>query len=74
MAGSLYVIGGQRDRIAVTDVDRYDPATDSWQALPDMPNPRHGFGAVAVDGKIYLPGGADTMALGAIDVNSVFVP
>ena len=76
--GKLYTFGGEGSADdaggVFPDAEVYDPSTDSWEALPDMPNPRHGFGAVAVDGKIYLPGGADTMALGAIDVHSVFVP
>ena len=36
----------------------YDPSSDAWTALPDMPNPRHGLGAVAVGEDIYVIGGA----------------
>ena len=40
----------------------YDPASDNWSALPDMPSPRHGLGAVVVGQQIYVIGGA--MAVG----------
>ena len=42
---------------------------DSWRALPDMPHPRHGLGAVVHDEAIYVIGwalkasGVDTSAL-----------
>lgn len=36
----------------------YDPATDSWKALAPMPTPRGAGQAVALDGKIYVIGGA----------------
>ena len=36
----------------------YDPATARWTRLVDMKVPRHGFGAVIVDGRLYALGGA----------------
>ena len=37
----------------------YDPARDVWDAGPDMLTPRHGLGAVALDGAVYaIAGGA----------------
>ena len=36
----------------------YNPDSDSWDSLPDMPHPRHGLGAVAIDSHIYVIGGA----------------
>ncbi len=35
----------------------YDPAADSWKALPPMPTPRGAGQAVEVGGKIYVIGG-----------------
>ena len=36
----------------------YDPVADAWTAIANMPNPRHGLGAVAIDTDIYVIGGA----------------
>lgn len=43
----------------------YDPAADSWQALAPMPTPRGAGQAVALDGKIYVIGGASSNKPGA---------
>lgn len=76
--GKLYIFGGEGsddDPDGVfPDAEVYDPGTDSWQALPPMDSPRHGFGAATLGGKIYLPGGADTELLGAVADCSVFTP
>jgi N-acetylneuraminic acid mutarotase len=55
------------------DVEAYDPAADSWQALPPMLEPRHGLGAAALGGSIYLPGGASTEGFGAVGEHTVLV-
>jgi len=39
----------------------FDPATDSWKALPPLPGKRGSAIAAEVDGKIYVIGGATTM-------------
>ena len=42
-----YAVGGRTlssDKNSAA-LERYDPATDSWQRLPDMPNARGGLGA-----------------------------
>jgi N-acetylneuraminic acid mutarotase len=40
------------------DHDVYDPRSDSWIELPDLPTPVHGVtGAAFIDGVIYMPGG-----------------
>jgi N-acetylneuraminic acid mutarotase len=40
--------------------DEYDPATDTWQVLPDAPRKRDHFHAVVLDNKLYCLGGRDT--------------
>ena len=56
--GRIYAIGG---RMATTDgfsdVEEYDPATDTWTRKADMPTGRKGPVAAVVDGKIYVIGG-----------------
>jgi N-acetylneuraminic acid mutarotase len=59
--GQLYVFGGEyfdNGGRVHPEVWRYDPATDAWTAAPPMPTPRHGLGAVTLNGTIWLVGGA----------------
>jgi hypothetical protein len=60
----IYVFGGfmrPGKDIAWQPVDNaweYSPATDSWKAIAPLPTKRGGGVAVAVDGKVYVIGGA----------------
>jgi len=76
--GLIYAFGGEGNDDAESGVfpqaQAYDPATDAWVELPDMPVPRHGLGAAAIDGRIFLPGGGDTESLGVVDTHEVYVP
>ena len=72
----LYVFGGEGNAASTAGVfpnaDEYDPATDSWRALPDLMMPRHGFGAAVIGNRIYLPGGASRQGGGAVAYGSVY--
>jgi N-acetylneuraminic acid mutarotase len=74
--GKLFVFGGEGNSAdpsgVFPKVEAYDPATDSWEAYPDMLVPRHGFGAAVVGDRIYLPGGATQQAFGAVNDHSAF--
>ena len=76
--GRIHVAGGEGNPATASGVfaehDAYDPATDSWSTLAPMRTPRHGTGAAAHDGRLYVPGGADVQAFGAVDTSEVFVP
>lgn len=52
----VYVFGGLRGSV-VSDVSAYDPAGDSWEILPSLPESRDHLMAGAIDGVIYLAGG-----------------
>ena len=53
----IYVAGGARDGIAVTDFSVYDVVANTWQSLPALPiATEHTVGA-AVDGLFYVIGG-----------------
>ena len=71
--GKIYVIGGfvapKNTAIPVggawEPIDNaweYDPAADSWKSLPPLPGKRGSAIAAEVGGKIYVIGGATTVA------------
>jgi hypothetical protein len=56
--GCLHAWGGESAAGMFADHDYYDPRTDSWVKLPDMPLPVHGVtGSAYIDGLIHAPGG-----------------
>lgn len=62
VGGRLYAFGGEA---VFTDNDRvfaevwvYESDADRWTALPPLPTPRHGLGAVALGDRIHVLGGA----------------
>jgi len=65
--GKIYVAGGLRDDNTGTGhfgtstkmFDVYDPATDTWTQMPDMPRERDHFQAVIHNGKLYAVGGRE---------------
>jgi hypothetical protein len=58
--GRIYYAGGLSDGRAVAWFDVYDPKTDSWSTLPDMPRARDHFQAVVARDKLYVVGGRDS--------------
>ncbi|MEK7397919.1 MAG: IPT/TIG domain-containing protein, partial [Candidatus Poribacteria bacterium] len=63
--GKIYVIGGWKYHDANTigpgfsEVEEYNPVTDTWVSKPDMLTPRGSLGCSEINGKIYAIGGAD---------------
>jgi len=53
----LYVIGGERDGQYTAMVEKFNPATCKWQALPPMETARRNAAAVALNGVLYVLGG-----------------
>lgn len=55
----LYVAGGRKLSIesVLGAFERYDPARDRWETLPDLPTPRGGFGAAFTGATIVTVGG-----------------
>ncbi|MEM5517807.1 kelch repeat-containing protein [Henriciella sp. AS95] len=62
LGNKLYVFGGEyfdsQGGGVYPDAWVYDAITDKWTAIPDMPRPRHGLGAVTLGRDIYVIGGA----------------
>lgn len=52
--GHVLVVGGQNATDVFDDVEAYDPATDTWTVLQPLSKGRHGFGAAAWEGVVYL--------------------
>ncbi|MBI4747704.1 MAG: hypothetical protein HY774_04410 [Acidobacteria bacterium] len=75
--GRFYVFGGEGNRNHPLGVfeenESYDPMTNSWRIELPMPTPRHGIGAVALNSRIYIPGGAPVQGFGQTTVHEVFV-
>jgi N-acetylneuraminic acid mutarotase len=73
--GRLLVFGGEgnpdlQSSGVFQTVEAYDPSTNSWDPLPDMLVPRHGFGAAVVGDRVYLPGGATSQGFGPVAVHT----
>ncbi|MHC4175068.1 MAG: kelch repeat-containing protein [Planctomycetota bacterium] len=62
--GKIYVIGGAHrpgvwtEELVTSDVEEYDPATDTWTTKAPMPTARAFVATSVVNGKIYAFGGA----------------
>ena len=72
--GRLYVVGGEGSQGTFDDNEAYDPATDSWETLSQLPTARHGMGAATVDGTMYVPAGGPTAGFSVTGANEAFTP
>ncbi len=64
VGGKIYVLGGYTWRWVpglperfVKSIEEYNPKTDKWRQLPDMPMFKGWFETVAVDNEVYTIGG-----------------
>ncbi len=72
MDNKLYVVGGQDEAAFFTTVEVYDPETDTWSSLPDMPTPRRDAHVHEINGKLYVIGGHDQVSW--VDILEVYDP
>jgi N-acetylneuraminic acid mutarotase len=60
----IYTFGGEGNVVSskgvFSECESYDVEEDEWRRETTMKIPRHGMGAVALDGTIYIPGGGLT--------------
>lgn len=70
--GKIYYAGGLHNGLAVNWFDVYDPATDTWSQLPNMPTARDHFQAALFDGKFWAIGGRDVQPNATTAVNEAF--
>ena len=60
--GKIYLIGGtpfqnRRGPYGLSTVEVYDPQTNSWEQVADMPTPRTNAETAVINGTIYVCGG-----------------
>ena len=55
--GKLYAVGGYNDDGVLSSVERYDLATNAWEAVAQMARAREDLGVAVLDGKLYAVGG-----------------
>lgn len=79
--GKVYVAGGQRTDTGVVPgpatnaLEVYDPATNTWAALPAMPTARMGLTLTAWGGKLYAVGGrTDGSSISAVGTVEIYDP
>jgi N-acetylneuraminic acid mutarotase/glucose/arabinose dehydrogenase len=73
--GHILVIGGEGADGTFSEVESYDPVTDTWSSLAGMPTARHGIQAVVWHGQVFVAaGGAAAGGPSPTDVTEVFTP
>jgi hypothetical protein len=55
--GKLYAIGGNNSQINVPAAEVYDPTTNAWTVLPNLPSPRNHVSGFLVGGSVCVAGG-----------------
>lgn len=56
--GKIIVMGGDGGEGAMSSVEEYDPTSNSWTPLADMPKPRENFQAATIGQTVYAVGGS----------------
>jgi YD repeat-containing protein len=75
--GEIWAIGGQTgnsNNNFLNKVEIYNPKTDTWRDGPPMTTRRSYFGAVVVDGGIYVFGGRNSTSGNALNTVEFFNP
>lgn len=57
LEGKLVLLGGHDGSQCLKSVQRFDPATERWEQLPPLREPRANLTAAVVGGKIFAVGG-----------------
>ena len=75
----IYIFGGEGKKeteyITFNATESYNPDTDQWTTHAPMANARHGLGAAAFDGRIYvIAGGPVSASARGGNANEAFTP
>ena len=74
LLGELICAGGQAGQAAQKAVESYDPYTDTWTVREPMPIERAGTQGTGIGGRLFVPGGAATLALDPTDTLYIYAP
>jgi hypothetical protein len=72
----IYVFGGETfggEQKTFEEAERFNVASNVWEALPPMPTPRHGLGAAAIGDKIYVVSGGPQPGLAFSTANEALI-
>jgi len=59
--GRLICAGGEAGSSALRVTEAYDPSTDAWTELPELPFARAGAQGAVIGQQLYIPGGAGAL-------------
>jgi hypothetical protein len=72
--GALVCVGGERGTAASNVVHRYNPYLDEWTEGEPMPVDRAGTQGIGVGGRLFVPGGAQTLSFEPTDTLYIYTP
>lgn len=72
--GELVCAGGEGGQAARQVVESYAPYTNTWTMREAMPVARAGVQGAALGGRLFVPGGAGTLALEPTDTLYIYTP
>lgn len=70
----ILVFGGESPQGTFNEVEAYDPRFDRWSTLAPMPTARHGLGAAALEGRVYVVSGGPTPGGSYSAANEIYTP
>ena len=70
ISGRAQVIGGEDP--VFSEMEEYDPVTDSWRTLTPMSVPRHGAAAAIIRSVAYVAGGGTVAGSSFTEANEAF--
>jgi N-acetylneuraminic acid mutarotase len=77
LGGKLYAIGGvsvRNEKVELLSTfERYDPESNTWESLPDLPVPILAPGIAVIKGKIFVIGGSAIEGESQVASDKVYV-
>jgi hypothetical protein len=64
--GKIYIFGGRDHNQLISQVEVYDPATNQWSPISQLPTPREGVAAAVMDSSIWVIAGSNFQSNTAI--------
>lgn len=60
---AIYIFGGRNQQNYISSVEKYNPETNSWSVISEMPVPREGLSGAILGDSLFLSGGSNTDSL-----------